>query len=266
VPARPEELQLANFLEAGRAAWPGFDVDAQAFGRHLAHHERPALQHAADLYLAFACTLRLESALKAIDAIVQSAAAGAARRFDPSPAFADEIAQLVREKLFVADRPRIAEYAGRAALRTWLGMLALRAAQNARRRKGDRADARASLSSSSVPPQGETEREYLRARYREHFASAVEEALDALSDRERTLLRLHLGERLGIEALGEMFGVGKSTLSRWLIASREKLVNDVRVRLCRHLRITAAEYESLAVLVRSEVDVSVVRLLSAARK
>jgi RNA polymerase sigma-70 factor (ECF subfamily) len=260
--SQPSRAAGHAFLQAGRAAWPSLAVDAAAFERFVAERAHALVQHAPDLYLAFACSLGDGSALRAFDPVLRDAAVGAASRLDPSAGFADEVAQVLREKLLATRPPKILGYGGRAALRTWLGISALRAAQNLRRRKEHRAGARQPLSRADPLVEGDTEREYLRARYREQFMTALQQALGSLTERERTILHLSLGEGLGVEKLGERLGVGKSTASRWLIAARERLVEQTRERLCVLLRISRSEYRSLAAIVRSQIDVSVVRLLA----
>ena len=170
--------------------------------------------------------------------------------------------QTLREKLLVDRPPKIASYGGRAALRTWLGVTAQRETQKMRRRKADNPKARAELSAlKDAPLEGGAERAFLRARYQQHFADALRAALTSLPLRDRALLHSHLVDRVGVEKLGETYGIGKSTAARWLIAARERLVAETRARVQAHLRLTASEYESVAGLLRSDIEVSVARLL-----
>jgi RNA polymerase sigma-70 factor (ECF subfamily) len=215
------------------------------------------------MYLAFACAERHAEALRALDPMLRAAVERAVARIDPSPSFADEVTQAMREKLILSRPPKIADYAGRATLRSWLATGAVRTALNLRRRKGDAPSARAVLGSSDAPLQREPELEYLRERYKDQFANAVRDALAALPARERALLRLHLGERASVDKLAAIYHVGRSTAARWLAAARARLVEETRSRLCERLRLTDSEYRSLAALVRSDVEVSVVRLLEA---
>jgi RNA polymerase sigma-70 factor (ECF subfamily) len=104
----------------------------------------------------------------------------------------------------------------------------------------------------------------LKRRYARDFATALEHAFARLSDRERALLQLHLVDRLSIDSLGELYKVGRSTAARWLSSARRTLAEETRLELRRKLRLTQSEYESLAVVVRSLVDVSVVKLLKRA--
>jgi RNA polymerase sigma-70 factor (ECF subfamily) len=255
----------AEFLAVARRAWPSIDVAPGAFARHLASlvegDRRPALAHAGDLYLACACAMGDPAGVRALDPILRETVARAVRRLDPSPSFADDVAQQLRENLLVSRPPKIVAYAGRATLRSWLTTSAIRTALNLRRGKGDAASARRSLASSAGPVQPDAELDVLRARYRERFEDAVRAALESLPERDRVLLRMHLAEGASVDALAAALGVSRSTAHRRLVAARARLAEATRTRLCAGLRITPSEYESLAALVRSDVDVSVVRLL-----
>ncbi len=260
--------RLSAFAEVGcRSSGRSFRVDAGAFTAHVAKLDAPALERAPDLYLAFACSAANEEAIRALDPLLRDAVSAAASRIDPSRDFAAEVTQTLREKLLVDRPPKIASYGGRAALRTWLGVTAQREAQKMRRRKGDDPKARAELSAAKeAPVEGGPEGAFLRARYRRHFADALRTTLASLPPRDRALLHSHLVDRVGVEKLGEAYGVGKSTAARWLVAARERLVAETRARIQAHLRLTESEYESMAGLLRSEIEVSVARLLGTQRE
>jgi len=252
----------AEFVRVGTAAWPSFSVDVEAFRRFVLERPGALVAYAGDLYLAFACAAGESAAARALDPLVRDAAAVSVTRFAWTPALVDELAQALRERLLVSSPPKIASYGGRASLRTWLGIIALRAAQNLRRRKADDPRHRVASSGASTPDGADLERDYLRARYREHFAGALRKALASLPERERVILRLQLGERLSVEQIASKLHIGRATAVRWLRIARERLVDETRERLCEALRITRSDYRSLAAVVRSEIDVSVARLLA----
>lgn len=251
-------------LAAGRAAWPKIPLEAGVFAGHLKALERdgvpPPLEHAAELYLACACAQGVPQALKALDELLVHETANVVRRVDRSPAFIEDVLQAVREKLLVSRPPKIGEYGGRASLRSWLATTAVRTALNMRRRKDDVAMTHLP-SSIGEKLAHEPELELLRERYREPFEEAVRVSLASLTTKERALLRMHLGERMSVDRLAAAYGVGRSTTQRWLAAARERLLELTRERLREQLGLTSSELESLAALVRSDLDVSVVRLL-----
>jgi RNA polymerase sigma-70 factor (ECF subfamily) len=102
---------------------------------------------------------------------------------------------------------------------------------------------------------------YMKALYKERFEAATRDALGARPARDRTLLRLHLGERMTLEQLGAAYDVSHATARRWLIAARDALVTEVRRVLTERLGLSPSEYESVAAMVRSQIDVQVVELL-----
>jgi RNA polymerase sigma-70 factor (ECF subfamily) len=85
--------------------------------------------------------------------------------------------------------------------------------------------------------------------------------LAGLSDRERTLLRLHLLGRLRLDQIAPMFQVDASTISRWLAAARAGILAQTRKFLAGRLHVSSREFTSIARLLRSQIDVSLARLL-----
>ena len=159
----------------------------------------------------------------------------------------------------MGDPPKITDYAGRAPLASWLKTAAVRAALNLRRAKGDQAHE--SLSAALVAGSG-PDVALVRAKYRGELEAALQAALEALPERERTLLTLSVRDGMSIDALAEKFNVGRSSAARWLVAARELLTRETRRMLMERLGLTPSELDSVAVEVRSEVHVSIVRLLA----
>jgi RNA polymerase sigma-70 factor (ECF subfamily) len=264
---RASSGDTAAHLAAGRAAWPHIEVAEAAFDEHLRGHARdgelPPLERAADLYLACACAHGVPEAARALDRLLADVVARAAARFDRSPDFADDVAQALREKLLLARPPKIAGYAGRASLSSWLTTAAVRTALNARR--GKASAAHAPVRDSDVALARTPELDFLRKRHRREFEDAVRQALKLLSPRDRTLLRMNVGEGVSIDKLAALHGVGRSTAARWLAAARDRVDTETRARLRARLQLTHSEYESLAAALRSEIAVSIVRLLDTIR-
>ncbi|HEY2514878.1 MAG TPA: sigma-70 family RNA polymerase sigma factor [Polyangiaceae bacterium] len=251
---------LQRFVEAGTAAWPALSIDVDAFARHV-ETLAPPLAYAGDVLLSYACAAQKTGAIRALDALLRVEVAAAVAKVDPSPSFADDVAQDVREQLLLSTPPTIGTYAGRASLRTWLRTVALRTALNLRRRIEDRAGAREEVNSSFAAPANDEDLAYLRAQCGEHFAGALREAIARLPERDRQMLHLHLAERVTLEKLAAMHSVSTSTASRWVTAARERLALDVRDTVRARLKITSSEYDGLAPLLRSEIDVSLAGLL-----
>jgi RNA polymerase sigma-70 factor (ECF subfamily) len=259
------EEELACFLAAACDPWPALPLDASIFVPHVAGRSiegrLPPATHAADLYLACACAHGIAGALDAFEERYASAITRAVSRKNGSPSFVDEARQRLRERLFVSSRglPKIAQYRGRTALAAWVTLAASREALMLLR--GETRRRETTGGGDAIALEGSPELALLKRRYVPHFAAAVQNAFAKLSDRERTLLELHIVGGVGIDRLGELYKVGRSTAARWLAAARETLVDQTRRELKHTLRLSDSEYGSLAELVRSQLDISVVKLL-----
>jgi RNA polymerase sigma-70 factor len=74
-------------------------------------------------------------------------------------------------------------------------------------------------------------------------------------------LRLHLVNGVSAEKIGKMFSVSQPTISRWLAAAREKLLEDIKRDLGARLGTSSTELASLAGMVASRLDLSLSALL-----
>jgi RNA polymerase sigma-70 factor (ECF subfamily) len=258
-----EPLDIEALFERGRAAWPSLALDRAAFERHVADlaakGDPPLAEHAADLFLACACATGVRGAVEAFEAAFRATILRAVQKVDASPEFVEEAGQDLRIRLFVRSPPKVAAYGGRAKMSTWLTTVTMRSALNFRAAVGDRAaDA---LDSRPVAAPIDVEREYVRERYRRDFQAAVAAATTRLTTRERSLLRLHLGERMSIDRLAVVYGVGRSTTARWVAAARGKLLDEARAELEARFGVSPSELVEVGADLRSALEVSLVRLL-----
>jgi RNA polymerase sigma-70 factor (ECF subfamily) len=263
---QPLDAVLRQLYDAGRAEWPALAVEPAALVEHIARHAPvdeellPALAalHAADLYLACACAAHAPGAIEAFDARYAAAVAGFVGRMDASPAFVDDVRQILRERLFVHVPPKIADYSGRGALGSWLRVAAVRTGVSLRRVKSaqpheDEGAAVRAIAAGGADP----ELDYIKARYRGEFEAAFQDALAKLDSEQRNVLRLHFVDQLNIDQIGAIFRVHRSTVARWLQASRGQILDETRRILRERMRITSMEFDSLAGLVQSQLDVSI---------
>ena len=105
------------------------------------------------------------------------------------------------------------------------------------------------------------ELQIIKQRYRAHFKAAFERAIDELSPRDRTLLKLHVIERSSIDDIGALYKVHRATAARWLEAIRDNLGERTRALLAAELALGPAELESVVRAVQSQVSVSLSRIL-----
>jgi RNA polymerase sigma-70 factor (ECF subfamily) len=97
----------------------------------------------------------------------------------------------------------------------------------------------------------------LRARFKTQLEEALRDGLSALSARDRALLRMALVEGMSVDAIGQAYGVSRSTASRWVVAAREALLTATRGRFCLAAKVTRDEFDSIARALHDEVDVSI---------
>ncbi|MGZ3425953.1 MAG: hypothetical protein ACXVCV_04845, partial [Polyangia bacterium] len=55
--------------------------------------------------------------------------------------------------------------------------------------------------------------------------------------------------------------VHRSTVARWIAGARQQVLADARARLRAELGLSAGEFDSLAGVVRSQLDLSVAKIL-----
>jgi RNA polymerase sigma-70 factor (ECF subfamily) len=256
---------LRERLSAGRAAWPGLELEDEAFVRHLAAHagsgELPPLDRSGDLFLACACAAGARGAASAFEKTYRAAIERSVARVDRS--VIDEATQSVMVSLLVREGdapPRIADYGGRAALRTWLATVAARAAIQLRRRRGDQAhESLTGLAEAMVGV--EPELALAKARHGKELEESLRGALGRLDARQLVLLRLHHVKGWSVDRLGTLYRVGRSTAARWVAAAREAYVEAAKRDLRERLNLTPSELESLVALLQSNIELSLVRLL-----
>lgn len=274
--ARSVEAREAELLDRGRRGWPGIDVPLHEFLEHLRRHVRAGaaqgrspdelleLVHAEDLYLALACARGDRLAIARFEAHVLPLARKALVRWDPAFALVEEVEQLLRQKLLVpvgGAAAKIADYSGRGSLAKWVRAAAIRTAVTLQRGRREVAVDDEAIAEWSTPL-SDPELDFIKKRYRAEFSGAFREALHALSAQERNVLRLHLLDGLNIDQIGQLYKAHRSTIARWIAASRQTLLEETRRLLGERLKLNRAELESLIGLLRSQLDVSINRFLA----
>ena len=217
------EQRLVAMVGAARAEWPDVFVPPEVFVAYVATRmatdrsadEALATAHPADLYLACACVRGDAAAIEAFDRRFVSEIGVALGRMRLSAAAVDEIKQLVRQKLFVAEAGstgKIADYSGRSGLRRWVRAVAVRTGLNFLR-KGKREllvdddKVLAGVSSGDDDP----EVTYMKQKYRNEFREAFQEALAGLSTKQRACLVLHELEDLPFADVAREVGCAEAT-------------------------------------------------------
>ncbi len=266
----PEEDQrvAARRLHGNAAAeLPGVRLDAAVFTERvlaaIAGEADPRaaldLLHAADLYLAHAAATGDGAAIVLVDRRLCAQVDAVVRHLGESRGFADDLESDLREHVLAprdAAGPRIAGYAGRGPLDGWLRVTATREALRTRRKHAARAGG-SDDELGELPGVIDPELDYLKATYRDHVKAAFRAAIRTLDARQQNLLKLHYGDGVGVERLGQMYRVHCSTISRWIAAARDALYDETRNGLRTRLGIADSEFEEIMGLVRSRLDVTI---------
>lgn len=265
--------RLDEILAAARTEWPDLVVPEGAFISYVARRlsgdrdveELLSTIRAADLYLACACARGDARAVSAFDARYMSDMAAALSRMRLPAASIDEVKQLVRQKLFVAEpgkQPRIAEYSGRSGLRRWLRSVAVRTCLNYMRKgKRERLMEDDQVFVGVSDGADDPEVAYMKERYRNEFRQAFLDALASTTPREQSLLRYHYVDQLNIDEIGTIYRVHRVTAYRWLEKARGVLVSRTGELLRERLAVDAREYDSILRMIQSQLHLSLQRYL-----
>jgi RNA polymerase sigma-70 factor (ECF subfamily) len=260
---------LARALDEIRRAWPGIELVparlAEAIATRLtaktSEEVFEALEHLriADVFLADACAHGDARACAAFLDIVDGAIAGPVGAITRRAAEVDDVRQVVCERLLVAadGAPRIARYSGEISLRAWVRVIATRIAIDHARRQARNRPLEDALLTDLLADHVAPDLAELKAKYRLRFKAAVEAALLALSERDRGVLRFTIEHGLTADQVGRLYSVHRVTVARWIRSIRESLVTAI----IAHLGVERSDLDSMLRLIRSQVSLSVQRLL-----
>src|SRR5262249_10106510 len=152
------------------------------------------------------------AAIRAFEARYFTCIAAVVRRLRLPDDDAHEIAQTLRQRLFVGgDQAGVLSYAGAGRLAGLVQVSAMRIALNLRRGRRRIAD-----DVAPEPPAVAGDAIYAKAEYRDKVKRAIEDAAAALAPRDRTLLRMHLVERSSIDDVATLYRVHRATAARWI--------------------------------------------------
>jgi RNA polymerase sigma-70 factor (ECF subfamily) len=208
--------------------------------------------HPEDLALAVAATRGEPAAIAEIERAYRMTIDSTCRRFQTAAHSADELKEILRDRLFVSEAgraPKIGDYAGQGQLEDWLRVTAVRVFLDLAKRRARRASEAPQLALDHVQPM-----------YREAVAHAMFEAARQLAPGDRHLLRQHFVARLSIDQLGAVLGIDRETAARRIGRAREKLVTDTRAALARRLALHPDDLDGVIGLVLDRIDASIGKL------
>lgn len=172
----------------------------------------------------------------------------------------DDTRQRLETHLLVAcggKGPALASYRGSGSLDSWVRAVSTRLVVD-----DTRARARAPVQTqwSSQPTDVAPSEVDMRLAVQEHAQAvrdAMQRAFATLSVRERNLIRYSVFHGLGVDDLGAVYGVHRSTAARWLERARAALSGHIEHEFARQLGAPTDEAASLLREVRGRLDVSV---------
>lgn len=270
----PTLLDATRIIGAVQERWPQLQLDGASFGafleeRAIEGHGLTSL-HIEDLFLAWACLNQQREALAVFERFTRPLIALAIRR---DARDTDELIHQVQIKLLVTEgtrAPRLADYTGVGPLKAFVMVMAMRCLADTRRSDERRREDHvgdgwlelASIAGSNTGPESQVQ----WAELEPHAARAVNEAMAALSVRQRTILRLHYVEGISADALGRMYSVHRATTTRWLVDARERVLELVQQRLRSTLDVSTASLASINQTLVGGLELSLPALVESSDK
>ena len=263
---------LTELCAQARAAHPDLGVRDRDLVEALAAHA-PAEDvegfcsrcRAGELALAVAAAAGSSRAILELERIHAPTIDATCRRFAGRGHGVDDLRQLLRAKLFVADAdgaPRITLYNGQGSLGSWLRVIATRLFIDLGRRKDRAREITEDPNELEIVEAVDLELELVKAEYRGAVAAAMVEAARELPPGERHLLRQHLAAGLTIDQLAAVLGIHRATVARRIARARDTLITRARELVAEKLNIEDRELGELFGLVVSKIDVSLRKLLA----
>jgi RNA polymerase sigma-70 factor (ECF subfamily) len=219
---------------------------------------------AGELALAIAAARGSSTAIELLERQFSAMFEATCRRFAGRGHTEDDLHQILRAKLFVAepDRPpAVAQYNGQGSLESWLRVIATRLFIDLGRRKDRARETTADPSTLDVIEPSDLELDVIKAEYRSTVAAALDEAARELDPAERHLLRQHLVAGLTIDQLAAVLGIHRATVARRIGRARDALITRTRELVTAQLALDADELADMFRLVVSKLDLSMRRLL-----
>ena len=204
-------------------------------------------------------------AIAAFDATYRPAVLMAAQRVARQGVQPDDTCQQLMEHLLLprGERPpALSLYCGQGPLTAYVKVASLRRAlrilENYQKAPvvGDLEQVM-QLADASDDPELAT----LKDKYRADFKAAFQWALGQLASSERNLLRYHYLTELNSRQIGQLVGLNQSNVVRRMARIRATLLEQTRERLMTELGLADSNFDSILMMVQSQLDVSIERML-----
>ena len=263
--------KLEEKLEKARAAWPGLDIATADFVDYLAQRIQVSSPQSLNefdidgLYLAFACSIGNPRAQRHLYQTYQPRVEAALGRLQDVVSL-DDVIQITFDRLLRSTPTRcmaITKFGGRSTLDKWLVAVAFRQGYRALQRRGKVARGQVEEDLCDVIVEAsDPELRMLKSNYRAHFKEAFHEAFAMLEPQERNIFRFQYMDRLNLEQFGALMGVSRATAARRRTRARQRLCELTRQLLGQRLALSPDELDSMMVMIESQLDISLCRLLA----
>ena len=260
------EAILLQVLQEAHKRYPKVQLSAEAFAAHLGRFwTKGGATRPLELFIALGCAKGDRAALLALTTDFLGDLAQALRKLETPRIDAEDVKQALLKKLLVPEgrtEPQIAGYSGSGPLKSWLKAAAVRLALNLNRpgRKEDASDDLSMLDRGALSEAPELR--MIKAAHRAQLSQAFTDALTRLEASDRTLLRLHYLGGMSLEALATTYQVHRATAARRLAAARDQVLEETTRLLSERLRLARPEVQSLMKILRSNLEISLHRVLS----
>lgn len=255
------EAELNRAFLLAKAGWPTINLQASDFASYVRRHSIPTdvpVEILHDIFLACACGCGIPGALQSFREQYLGVVATAVRSFDASPQFADEIYQRLSETLFVpgpSGEAKIHRYKGQGPLggfvRTSARRIGMRVSTALARFQGEEALIQQFSQASAL------DATLAKLECRDAINRALSVALRQLPRRDRLILRMNLIERISTTRIAAMYKVSQPTVSRWIQRTAKTIHATVKDLVCDELDIDTRELDSLLLLVRSQIEITI---------
>lgn len=262
---------VRGLLRAGESSWPQLQVTPEQFVGFLARQLPPSLHssqqletlRASDLYLVCGLWLRQPAAEEILETRYMPRVHEVLLRLGISAPIIDEIQQDLYIRLIERQDNAIARsgYSGRGELTGWLCTCAVREGRRRQKRAQREVTLEQAASTVLLNTQQTPELALLTGHMKAAFQRAFEDAITALTCRERNLLRYYFLRRLSLEQIGSMYRVSRATAARWVAYAQERLGQMTRERFLTGTEVSADSLPRIMSLIQSRISIDLGTLL-----
>lgn len=256
----PRAAVLEALWERGRQAWPNLALTREAFvswaDARLAAEADVERLVAEDLFLVAACLHGVPGAMRAFVEGPLAKVEQAITRILPDPARRADLMQDLAIHLVAPDEGgeddvRLARYDGRAPLRPWLRVMAVRRATSKVRNKSRETDLEeATLDAASA---ADPELSVLRRIHREDIRAIFRDAIAEVAPEDQTLLQLHYVQGSTLNELAVIRRTSRSSLHRHFESVRDALFTRIHKLVRERMHLGKSQHASMLRIFRSDL-------------